>query len=239
MDTSILEGLGLSNLEIKIFVRLLELGESKAGKIIKEVGLQSSSVYNAINSLMKKGLISYIKKGQIKFYKAADPEAILGYIDTKKREYLKILPELKEKQKKAEEEGVEFYKSFRGIKTITFELLKNAKKGDVYRFFSVENIDEYKLATERVFGAEKQLRKEKKIITKGIFHESARELAKRNSITQKRFLNYPMPPNTLIFGDKVAIISWKGEPSGILISSKDIARTYVEFFEHMWEIAKR
>ena len=239
MDSSILEGMGMSNTEIKVFIRLLEIGESKAGIIIKETGLQSSSVYNIINSLMKKGLVSYIKKGQIKYYKAAAPEVLLDYLDTKKKEYLSLLPELKERQKRVEEEGVEFFKSFRGIKTITSELMKDAKKGDIYRFFSIQNPEKYRLAVEKVYSAEKQLRAEKKIVTRGIFHESIREFAKRSSITHKRFLKFPMPPNTLMINNKVAIISWKGEPSGILIRSKDIFDTYVGFFEHLWKIAKK
>ena len=100
MDTSVLENIGLSPTEIKIFIIILEIGESKAGKIIKKSGSQSSSVYNAINSLIERGFISYTKKSQIKYYKAADPEAILNYIELKKREFLKLLPELKARQAK-------------------------------------------------------------------------------------------------------------------------------------------
>ena len=111
MDTSALEDIGLSSTEIKIFITILQLGETKAGKIIEKSKLQSSSVYNAINSLINRGLVSYIKKGKIKFYKSANPETILDYIDLKKREFLKLLPELKAKQKRIVEEGVEFFKS--------------------------------------------------------------------------------------------------------------------------------
>ena len=239
MDTSILEDIGLSPTEIKIFLTILELGESKAGKIIEKSGLQSSSAYNAINSLINRGLVSYIKKSQVKYYKAADPEAILDYLDLKKREFLKILPELKEKQNKKQSEGVEFFKSFKGMKTIMLELLKDAKKGDVYRTFSVENPEEYEKAREKVFKATKQIIKDKEIKMKGLFHKKNRYKPAKSSIMQKRYLNAPMPPNTIIINDKVAIISWHDEPSGILIHSKDIAQTYEEFFEHMWKKAKK
>ncbi len=239
MDISAFEDIGLSHIEIKVFITLLELGEAKAGKIIEKTGLQSSSVYNAINSLIERGLVSYVKKTQVKYYKAADPEAILEYLDKKKSDFLKILPELKEKQSKKVPEGVEFFKSFKGIKTMVFELLKDSKKGDTYRFFSVEDPQKYKLAVDRVFRSEKQLRKERKLMTKGLFHESIRNLAKRSSVTQKKYLDFPMPPNTLILGDKVAVISWDETPSGILITSKDIANSYIEFFEHLWKVAKK
>jgi len=67
-----------------------------------------------------------------------------------------------------------------------------------------------------------------------------RNIAGVSSITQKRYLNFPLPPNTQMLNNKVAIITWKGEePSGILIRSKDIYETYVRFFEHLWGIAKK
>jgi len=239
MDTSVLENIGLSPTEIKIFIIILEIGESKAGKIIKKSGSQSSSVYNAINSLIERGFISYTKKSQIKYYKAADPEAILNYIELKKREFLKLLPELKARQAKKQEGGVEFFKSYNGIKTIMSGLLKNVRKGDIYRTFSVEDPDQYEKARERVYRATKQLIKTKKVLVKGIFHEKTRNKSTKTSVMQKRYIDFPMPPNTIIIKDKVAIISWKEEPSGILIHSKDIADTYIEFFEHIWRIAKK
>tara|TARA_Y100000310_G_scaffold343573_1_gene451866 strand:- start:183 stop:902 length:720 start_codon:yes stop_codon:yes gene_type:complete len=239
MDTSVLEGIGLSSNEIKVFLQMLKLGETKAGAVISHTSLQSSAVYNAINSLIDKGLVSYIRKGEVKFYKAASPESITDYIDGKKKEYLKILPQLKAFMP-GEIEGVEFYKSFRGIKTLISELLKNSKKGDTYRFFSIEEKELYKKATDNVYEFQKPLYKQKRIRTKGLFAESTREFAKGATINQKKYLNFPLPPNTEMINNKVAIITWKGEePSGILIRSKDIYETYVNFFEHLWNRAKK
>lgn len=240
METKVLEDIGLSKNEINVFIKLLELGETKSGDIIKKSCLQNSAVYNAINSLIEKGLISYIKKSSVKYYKAADPGTILNYIDSKKTEYLNILPELRLRQSKKEDSGVEYYSTYKGIKTLLFEVKKDAKKGDIMRFFSISNPEEYKKATENVLKIEKTSRKEQGIISKGIFHENVRDLAKKSKVTQKRFVNFPMPPNTQIMNNKVAIISWKNEvPSGILIKSKDFYDSYVEFFEHIWKIGKK
>ena len=238
MNTSILENIGLSNIEIKVFITILELGESKAGKIIEKSNLQSSSAYNAINSLINKGLLSYIRKGQIKYYKTVDPEAILDYIDLKKREYLKLLPELKSRQKKTNQNEVEFFKSYRGIKALISDLMKDSKKGDIYRSFSIENENEYERAMENVFTPTKLITKQKKLILRVIFPEKNRHPSKKSTIDEKKYLNFPMPQNTLILNDKVAIISWKDESSGILIKSEDIAKKYSDFFDALWKIAK-
>jgi len=239
MDNSVFEGIGLSHAEIKVFLIILELGESKAGRIIEKSGLQSSSVYEAINKLISKGLLSYIKKSQVKYYKTPNPEVVLDYIELKKAEYLKILPELKARQRKIENYGVEFFKSFKGIKTIMSELVKDAKSKDIYRIFSVENPENYKIAREKVFRYTKKLFKEKKILVRGIFHEQNRSSSTKSSITQKKYLNFPMPPNTMILNDKIAIISWDEEPTGILIRSKSLANQYISFFDAMWKFAKK
>lgn len=74
---------------------------------------------------------------------------------------------------------------------------------------------------------------------RGIFHEKNRYKPTKTSIMQKRYVNFEMPPNTMIINNKVAIISWKDEPSRILLKSKDIADSYTDFFDSMWKIAKK
>lgn len=240
MDYSALEEIGITNTEVKVFVTLLELGESKAGRIIEKSGLQSSSMYNAMNSLISKGLVSYVKKSEVKYYLAADPETIIEYIDMKKKDYLKLLPMLKEKQNKKDEEKVEFFKSYKGIKILLSKLMKDTKEGDIYRTFNIEDPEKYTEARWKVFSSLKEIMKEKKLVAKGIFSEKNRYKSKSKSIMKKRYLSIPLPPNTSIVNDKVSIISWEtDEPSGILIHSKDIAEKYIKFFEHMWKIGKR
>jgi len=237
MDTTVLENLGLSKNEVLVFVKLLELGESKSGIIISKTGLQSSAVYNAISTMIDKGLISFIKKNSIKYYRAAEPETILNYIDTTKREYLKLMPELKIKQKQEDTDGVEYYKSYRGIKTLIFELLKDATKKDVYRYIAPES-KYYNVSTEKVYSAEKQIRKEIGLKTLAIYPEDSRNQTTKSKTSIKKYISFPLPPNISMLNNKVAIISWEGEPTGILIKSKDIYQTYVNFFEHLWKIAK-
>ena len=239
MDTSVLEDIGLSSTEIKVFLTLLKSGESKAGRIIKKSGLQSSSVYNAINSLIKKGLVSYVKESQIKYYKAANPEVIFDYIDIKKREYEKILPKLKAYQQQKDEESAQIFRTYRGIKTIMSELLKDVNKRDVLLIFSIENLEEYKLARSNVYTPTKKLVSEKKVKMRGIFHENLREPRKKDSIMQKRYVKFSIIPNTMVINDKIAIISWKeNEPFGVLIHSKSMAKSYADFFDYMWKTGK-
>ena len=62
INTDILEGLGLTNTQIKVYLVLLEAGESKTGEIIKKSGLQSSVVYYSLTQLIEMGLVTFIIK---------------------------------------------------------------------------------------------------------------------------------------------------------------------------------
>ena len=61
MDTKILEDIGLTNAEIKVYLALLELGSSTAGHILEKSGLQNSVVHMTLHKLIDKGFITFIK----------------------------------------------------------------------------------------------------------------------------------------------------------------------------------
>ena len=69
-DKTVLEGLGMTNSQIKVYLALLEIGEVKTGDIIKKSGLQSSVVYYSLTQLIEIGLATFILKGKIKYFSA-------------------------------------------------------------------------------------------------------------------------------------------------------------------------
>src|SRR3989338_9183053 len=116
MDMSILEDLGLTNGEIKVYLALYELGSSLAGLIIEKTNLQNSVVHRALHSLIAKGLITYSIEGRGRTYQISDPRNFIGYLEDKKRKFEEIIPEL-EKRKKAAKEIKEAI-TFKGNKRI-------------------------------------------------------------------------------------------------------------------------
>ena len=85
-----LERVGLSHNEVKVYLFLVDYGQSKAGRIAKETGIQRSSAYAAINSLTYKGLISYAKVGEVKFFQGTSPERLIEFIKEKEEGHSKI-----------------------------------------------------------------------------------------------------------------------------------------------------
>ena len=63
----ILMELGLTEGEIKIYLRLLTIGESTASNLGKEAKMERRNAYDIVDKLKKKGLISSIEKDLISF----------------------------------------------------------------------------------------------------------------------------------------------------------------------------
>jgi sugar-specific transcriptional regulator TrmB len=104
-----LQELGLNRRESICYSALLELGSSKIGVICKKTKIPSSKIYEILDNLIERGLVSYVIKGKIKHYQASDPKVLLNYIEEKKRKVEEILPQLLSKQRLSKKQSVEIF----------------------------------------------------------------------------------------------------------------------------------
>jgi len=87
-----LEKLGLNDKESKAYLALLELGEGNIGKIAKKSGIRRTTVYDVIESLLKKGLISSSRKNKRVVYLAEAPRKLEQDLEEKKMVLDRIMP---------------------------------------------------------------------------------------------------------------------------------------------------
>jgi sugar-specific transcriptional regulator TrmB len=242
MDTDILEEIGLTKTEIKTYLVLLELGSSTAGIILEKSRLPNSTVHRDLNSLISRGLINFVLEGKRKVYQATNPEYFLAFIDEKKKKFEEILPELKEKQKRAiSEESASVFKGIRGIKEAYNQMINSS--GEEYNTFGGGPI------TEKIMGFTWWLNLHKKRVanklpSRQIFDESVRsggkEIAK-NPLTKIKYLakEFAQFQETIIVGDKVTIAVFSEKPYAFLIKDTNVAESYRKYFELLWKIAKK
>lgn len=234
MDTTILEEIGLSKGEISVYLSLLRLGETKVGSIIEKSGMASSAVHNSINKLIEKGLVAYIKKGKIKFYQTVPPKQILSFIEDKKKEFLKILPELELQQKKSQEiQDAEIFEGTKGIIAMLNILIEDTKRGDEYLFFTV-NIKEMNEKIQEFFQMYDAKRKAKGLNVKGLAPKDLKKLFIKRKILKMKYVDFPIPSNISICKDRIVFFSWDEKPIGYLIKSKQMAEMYKEYFKDIW-----
>ncbi|MBT3304678.1 hypothetical protein HN592_02005 [Candidatus Woesearchaeota archaeon] len=234
MDVSILEDIGLTKGEIKVYLALLELGSVSAGRVLEKTSVQNSVFHFCVNRLIEKGLVSYVKKGTGKIYSAADPDNFLIYVKDKEKQIEQLLPELKAKQVVADKEEVEMYQGIKGVINLLNEQISITKKGDEFLFFSVDlkNDEEIMKFYERY----QAKRRDKGLIVKGIAPKRLENVFSKWEGIEMKYTDLPLPANQGVCNDKLAIITWGDKPSGVLIKSKEIAKKQKEFFKAMWKI---
>ncbi len=243
-DTSILEGLGMTNAQIKVYIALLELGESKTGEIIKRSGVHSSVVYNSLVRLVKNGLATFILKGKIKYFFATSPENLVEYINDKKKKIEGILPLLKKKSVKNKQEA-QVYLGWKGIYFAFNKVLEVLPKGGEYIAFGMGFEEQFTEETKKFFREYQKKRCIKKYNIKIILNASARKQVESYGFYPKfgkpkyRFVPGFCPPGPLIFGDNILIAEFKETPIAVIITSKVIADSFRKTFDELWKIAKK
>ncbi|MDO8480697.1 MAG: helix-turn-helix domain-containing protein [Nanoarchaeota archaeon] len=238
MDTQILEDLGFSNAEIKVYLALLGLGLSTAGPIIEKTGLQSSVVHMTLNKLVTKGFVSFIKEGQRNQYQATEPKHISDYIDEKKRQFEQLLPELVLQQHLAKEKSeVTTFKGVKGIRALLYALLDAG--GKEHHTFGAAK-ESLMMGDAFWMGYHKQ-RAAKGIQAKLLFNESLRNWCDVNRYPRAayKFTKTGFEPltETIIRNDTIGIILWTETPIGILIHNRIAAQSYDTFWKMMWNSA--
>lgn len=241
MDISILEDLGLTQAEIKVYLTLLELGTSVAGEILQKSKVQNSVMHRALNSLIEKGLINYILEGQRKVYQATNPENFFNFIDDKKKRFEQILPELKKKQTFAKpHETATVYKGIRGIKEVYNIMINTKGEYNTYGggYPCVNLLGEgwwLNLHNRRVAN---------KLPSRQVFDETVRTIGNvinKLPHSQVKFLSkdFFQSQEIVIVGDKVAINVFTENSYSFLIQDQVVADGYRKYFKVLWELAKK
>jgi sugar-specific transcriptional regulator TrmB len=238
MDLRILEDLGLSTAEVKIYIALLELGQVKTGRIIDVTKLQSSTVYHVLGALLEKGLVSYILKGKIKYYQAENPDSLVDFLDEKKKNLKEILPELKEKiQLSKHKQTAKVYEGIKGLQTAYSDILNCMKKGEEYYFFQFPR---HKLDNDAllVFFRNFHLkRSEKGIKVRCLASPDCKDMMTaywKVPHTKVKYISEPAPTVVVIYKGKVLMIDWKDKPVVFVIQSETIYNSYKKFFLEKW-----
>ncbi|MGB3478683.1 MAG: helix-turn-helix domain-containing protein, partial [bacterium] len=125
----VLEKIGLTANETKVYLALIGLGTSLAGNIARKAGLHRRQTYDALHRLIGKGLVSYTVKAGKKLFRPVDPERIIEIAKQQEREIASILPEITNKFRKTESKiHAEIYEGAEGLKSVMELILKERKE---------------------------------------------------------------------------------------------------------------
>src|SRR3989344_1485328 len=234
MNKEILKELGFLDAEIEVYLTLLRLGPSLVSKIHQETGLHRTHIYDLLEKLREKGLVSiFIQSGKKQFHAAA-PSKILSYMEEKRNVVKGLLPELDKLMKAhGEETAVELFKGKEGLKTVLQDVLKVGKN-----YCVMGNIKQFETILEFALPSFLKGIEEKKIKER-IICDVKEPIIKIKTGTY-RYLksDYLFPSSFWIYGDKVAIFIWHMPYFVIVIENKEVVKTYQNYFDFFWELSK-
>ena len=248
MDFRMLEEIGLTKSEAKVYVALLETGTSTTWNIIRKSGVASSKVYELLSKLAEKGLVTEHIEANTKYFSAVSPERLKDYlgekkseIDRKEKELLSILPSLKLMfNEKQEETRVEVFKGYKGVDTAFRDILQTLRKGDEFLVIGGSEGKTQNELTRIFFEKFHRQRSNAGIKLRIIFSEHARKRYRKQAHfanTSAKYLPFGTPTTFNIYKDSTIILAMSPSPAAIRIKDRKATDSFRKYFEEMWKIA--
>jgi HTH-type transcriptional regulator, sugar sensing transcriptional regulator len=231
-----LKHLGLNEKEAKVYVALLQMGSGSVPSISVRAGTKRPTTYLILEELRMKGLVTLLPKKVKAIYTAQSPD-LLWQEQKEKEEIIRHkMPELMAIYNSQKEKPKVTY--FQGEENV-------AKLWN--EFFKEKELLFYGSIGEIIPGVYKQVEKYLKVVKNQKVHvreilqadEKSIEFAKNNASENHEIRiapkNYKLATDNVIFGNKVAIITYKDTPMAVVIESGDVVETYRSMFEMAWE----
>lgn len=248
MDFDFLEKIGLSKGEIKVFLALNKLGDSSVGRIVDESEVSKSKVYDILEKLIRKGLVGYIFKEEVKHFFINNPNTLLDYVNEKENQIKKVktqveslMPKLlTQREAFSVNRFAEIYEGFNGLKSIRMELLESMKVNEELLVLGAPRI-----ANEKMEGWLLEFHKtriKKKVSMKIIYNQNAHDYSEKREkmkLTQVKYMPSGITSPTWIdvFPNAVFIVILTSKPVAFVVRDKEAADSFRNYFELLWKIS--
>ena len=228
-------GLGLN--ESKVYLALLKLGRAQPGIITQESAVHRRNVYDALERLLQKGLVTFILEGKRKIYQPVSPRRLVEITRTQENELSGAVSSL-EKLHAAKRESYEakLYIGNKGLKAVMDDQLEMGR--DIWIFGSHSRVEE---RLKYYFPQFERQRLKKKMHVRLVLDETARDAsATKLGMVSARFLpkSFFGPISTNIYGDRIIIINYSEPVLITLIKNQKLAESYRKFYKLLWSAAK-
>jgi len=246
MDLEVLRKIGLSDGEVKVYKALLELGATSINNIHEKVGIDRRNIYDILNKLIERGLVSYTQSNGKRTFKSSNPDKILSYLEEKKsdldnvkKEVMKIIPDIQDIFKSRKENVfAEIFKGAEGIKAVWDDMLNYPSIYWIGSGFYVP--DKFPAFWEDW----NKRRIKKKVKSYHLFrHEKREDFLKKKGKFIGKFLPQEFSGNhtvTAIYGDKMVQMLLGDSLFAFVIESKELAENYKAYHKYLWNnVAKK
>lgn len=234
-----LEEIGLPKRETAVYVAALQLGPTGALQIARRTGMTRPTVYAALESLRKRGLIEIRLDGLKSKYAAADPDQFDAIISGHKKTFETILPELKALYAlEGDRSQTKYYEGFSGIKTVYESVLRGLRSGDPY--YVIGDKDMWEKSGETAWLENFIERRARKGADARIILPSSKQnrdgLAHERALQQNvRLMSEPLGTDILVTKDRYIIHNFNPPITTVVIENKDIVESQLRLFRYIWD----
>ena len=247
MQLEQLKELGLSDGQVAVYTAVLELGISSLNRIQEKTGIERRNIYDILNKLIERGLISYtLEKGK-KTYQCTHPNKLDEEIRLKQEALAKLQMQIPHITAFFEDVKpdirAEVYRGTESIKALLNEILRH----DKLYVLGGNSFDNYKGAPKNLqvwFGHWMQRRAEKKVMMYDLVSYGMHlpgllpDDIKTHKAHYYQYCQLPkgmyVPMVVWIFGSKVAQVLWQSQSFAFVLESEKVKDSFMKYFNYFW-----
>jgi len=218
----------------------LELGKGTVGEISEKSGVKRTSVYNFLEEMKIRGLISELEENGRTVLVAAEPDAVVARAKRQYDDVRQILPELMGVfNLPGNKPKVRFYQGEDGVRAVYEDMLKTGET--VYGFSdyekmlaTIKDVDLWTIPAERV----KKKIKFYCIAKDGEQGRAVKQLDGKQLRETKLVDKVDFETDINIYGNKVGMISFRRPLACVIVEDAAIANTLRSVWKAWWENLK-
>jgi sugar-specific transcriptional regulator TrmB len=242
---SYLKSLGLSDSESSIYLTALQNGPQTIQTLARLTAYSRVTIYEHVDSLMNRGLISTVEKGKKRFFAAEPPERVISFAENQVsqlqstlKEMVSSIQELKLIQS-GDKPVVKMFEWKDAAKTIRDDVL-NTNPSILYEFGNIDAVVDF-IGDRKSFVDYYNELEKRKIKRKLIFLSKEKEPVRRGGFEEIISIKNEDDffGDIFVYGNKISLITMKGEQIVVVVESKILSDTFVRFFELLWNQLKR
>lgn len=243
MNEQSLEKLGLNKNEAKVYLALLYKGQATAAELVKAVGVHRNIVYDNLEKLMDKGLVSSVNDTK-RIFIAQKPSAIVEFLESKKSSIDKeivlakdMIPDIdKILASHNTKQEANIFRGIGGVKKILGEIVQTKQSWCI----GITN-ESVRILGETYWKNYNLKKRESKTEEWLLWNSDYKDTSIGKNIKSHRKIlpkELDQVTETIMWNDKVAIFVYTTQPIVIVMENKDIFKMHKAHFDFLWKLSK-
>lgn len=231
---NLLKSLGFTDSEARIYMISLEMGPASVQDIARKAKVSRVTTYAVIESLTERGLMSSVQKGKKTNYTAESPERLVSFVQSRMKEMESTLKEVEHGiadlrlLQRGEKPVVKIFEGSEGIRAILDDI-KTSNPPMIYEFGNVDAIKNIFPQLEAIKPHKQELSR-RRIMSKSIYSSKEEIVPRPHSEVFYTPDGFDFTGDITVYGNKVALYTFKGKLISVLIESEELAQTFKDFF---------